>query len=230
MAAFRPGNSSPPIISSSEDDASSDEEVTTAEIIVRLTKAWEAEKLAPELLVPFEDEINAIRGELVSMEGNLRTLEPTDMRLSIHRMEVKRLRYIIASYLRLRILKIQEYAWYYANQLQTHRGPRKSLPFMNDEILFLRDYVNNLDGFLLDVVLKNMPMHFQSFGKEIRLQLRKPPNLKRFVFFRSHMTCEINFLDGNNENETIEIEEGGQYIMPYISLRRYINHGEVTLL
>jgi len=89
-------------------------------------------------LTPIEGEVEALREEMVMMEGNLRKLNPTDIRLSVHKMELKRLRYVLTSYLRIRILKIQENACFYWKRLEVMEPD--DLPFMMKvELEFTRE-------------------------------------------------------------------------------------------
>ena len=45
------------------------------------------------------------------MEENLSRLKKGDLRIPVHRMELSRIRFMINSYLRLRLSKIQESTW-----------------------------------------------------------------------------------------------------------------------
>ena len=47
------------------------------------------------------------------MEGNLSRLAKGDVRLVVHRMELARIRFVINSYLRLRLKKIEKHLHHY---------------------------------------------------------------------------------------------------------------------
>jgi len=236
MATAAGGRVSPAILSSSDDEgaagdrerhraegSSDEDELTAREFIARITTGWQNEKLAPELLYPLQYELEALRNEVSYMEKNMRKLLPTDIRLSIHRMEIKRLRYIMTSYLRVRILKIQEYPWFYMSRLE-RSGPPILMP---SEEVFLREYLGNLESFLFDVAIENMPITVRKFSKD---QLRKTPCVDRYVFFKSDVSISLVSFDANKEREEADIEEGSQYVMRYRPIRKLLHEGKVSLI
>ncbi|XP_008566980.1 PREDICTED: DNA replication complex GINS protein SLD5-like isoform X2 [Galeopterus variegatus] len=90
-----------------DSDAGSEEMVLTpAELIARLEQAWMNEKFAPELLESKSEIIECVIEQLDHMEENVRRAKKGDLKVSIHRMEMERIRYVLNSYLRCRLLKV----------------------------------------------------------------------------------------------------------------------------
>ena len=61
------------------------------------------------------------------MEENLSRLKKGDLRIPVHRMELSRIRFMINSYLRLRLSKIQESIFHYTkngNDMETDNPSR----------------------------------------------------------------------------------------------------------
>nr|KAF6460354.1 GINS complex subunit 4 [Molossus molossus] len=89
-----------------DSDAGSEEVVLTpAELIERLEQAWMNEKFAPDLLESKPEIVECVMEQLDHMEENLRRAKKGDLKISIHRMEMERIRYVLSSYLRCRLMK-----------------------------------------------------------------------------------------------------------------------------
>uniref|UniRef100_A0A161MJD3 Dna replication complex gins protein sld5 n=1 Tax=Triatoma infestans TaxID=30076 RepID=A0A161MJD3_TRIIF len=85
-----------------------DEEVLTASGVLQiLSEAWINEKLCPELLPHKSEYVDVMMEQIVQMEENVSRLSSTDLRNLIHRQELERIRYLIRSYLRIRLTKIE---------------------------------------------------------------------------------------------------------------------------
>ncbi|XP_048369197.1 DNA replication complex GINS protein SLD5 [Sphaerodactylus townsendi] len=91
-------------------DAGSEEVLLTpAQLIRSLEQAWMNEKFAPELLESKSEIVECVVEQLEHMEENLKRAKGGDLKVGIHRMEVERIRYILSSYLRCRLRKIEKY-------------------------------------------------------------------------------------------------------------------------
>uniref|UniRef100_A0A2K5NQ47 GINS complex subunit 4 n=1 Tax=Cercocebus atys TaxID=9531 RepID=A0A2K5NQ47_CERAT len=89
-----------------DSDGGSEEVVLTpAELIERLEQAWMNEKFAPELLESKPEIVECVVEQLEHMEENLRRAKREDLKVSIHQMEMERIRYVLSSYLRCRLMK-----------------------------------------------------------------------------------------------------------------------------
>jgi GINS complex subunit 4 len=98
---------------SANGDASQEEEeleLTAFEVILRLEKAWMNELFAPELLEPQIEVIDCLLDQIKKTEENLSQLDIGHFSIPLHKMELARVRFLIASYLRLRLQKIQKHA------------------------------------------------------------------------------------------------------------------------
>lgn len=91
------------------DEGSEEVVLTPAELIERLEQAWMNEKFAPELLESKSEIVECVMEQLEHMEENLRRAKKGDLKVSIHRMEMERIRYVLSSYLRCRLMKIEKF-------------------------------------------------------------------------------------------------------------------------
>jgi uncharacterized protein YecA (UPF0149 family) len=89
--------------------------------VAQLRKAWESESVCPEVL-PFERELVEVITELVSnQEDVLEDIEQTSdqaFSANLYQMEIERIKFSLAKYLRTRLLKIEKFAWKYERDEQ----------------------------------------------------------------------------------------------------------------
>uniref|UniRef100_A0A7M4DWH8 GINS complex subunit 4 n=1 Tax=Crocodylus porosus TaxID=8502 RepID=A0A7M4DWH8_CROPO len=93
-----------------DSDGGSEELVLTpAQLIRSLEQAWLNEKFAPELLESKAEVVECVMEQLEHMESNLKRVKGVDLKVGIHRMEIERIRYVLSSYLRCRLGKIEKF-------------------------------------------------------------------------------------------------------------------------
>ncbi|CAG7728653.1 unnamed protein product [Allacma fusca] len=112
--------------------------MTAYEVLQKLQKGWLNEKLAPELLTPLTEEVDCMMAQLKSMEASLPRLEKESVRH--HQLEIERVRYLIASYLRTRLAKIQKYAWSIRDE-EIKRQSTEPSKLTSEENKFLKEYL-----------------------------------------------------------------------------------------
>ncbi|XP_062935536.1 DNA replication complex GINS protein SLD5 isoform X2 [Cynocephalus volans] len=164
-----------------DSDGGSEEMVLTpAELIARLEQAWMNEKFAPELLESKSEIIECVIEQLDHMEENVRRAKKGDLKVSIHRMEMERIRYVLNSYLRCRLLKIEKFFPHVLEKEKTRpEGEPSSLSA--EEFAFAKEYMANIQTYLKNVALKHMPPNLQ---KVDLLRSVPKPDLDSYVFLR----------------------------------------------
>lgn len=166
----------------------------SVKLLESLENAWMNEKFAPEILPHQTDILDLMLDQIVHMEANIAQLNRHDLRLIAHKMELARIRFIISSYLRCRLDKIEKYAVDILAKEDERdasiSGGRRLSP---QEKTYAESYVTNLNSHFNQVALKNMPLNLQepSPNQVVR------PNLTEHVFLkanvpgnrRPHRTC-----------------------------------------
>lgn len=85
--------------------------------------------------------ITIFLGQITYMEENLSNLESTDFKKSIHQLEVDRLRFLVSSYLRTRLEKIELYCNHIMKQ-ETERINKGIETYLTEnELKFLKEYI-----------------------------------------------------------------------------------------
>ena len=102
---------------------SQEEELSTREVVQRLHDAWINEKFAPELLESQIDVVQCLLEQITHTEENINTEKlqsgnnlTNRFAASVYKMEIGRIRFIISSYLRIRLEKIQHFIFHLLEQ------------------------------------------------------------------------------------------------------------------
>ncbi|TUG04229.1 DNA replication complex GINS protein SLD5 [Bagarius yarrelli] len=92
---------------SGAEESQEEDVLTPAELISRLEEAWLNEKFSPELLENKSELVECVMEQLTHM--NLQRVKKGDLKASIHRMEIDRIRFVLSSFLRSRLQKIEKF-------------------------------------------------------------------------------------------------------------------------
>lgn len=105
-----------------------------------MKEAWINEKFAPEILPHKNEVVECLLGQISYMEKNLENLGNNDMQKMLHQMELDRLRFIVTSYLRIRLEKIETYVFAILNADEQRIGQNIDTYLTDNELQFARGY------------------------------------------------------------------------------------------
>lgn len=207
------------IIENSDDDH---EDVLPSDVLHQLQNAWIDERMCPELL-PYEgDVVDCMLDQVEQMEANLKRVNKTDFKVSIHKLEVERIRYILTSYLRCRVTKIEHFNRYLLDD-EVMRGRMSP-----GELKFATDYRHSLERHMAEVVLSRIPATVSSSATgssksqfDDRLAASEStivPNKDAHVFLRVEDDCPgvlINDDTGESRSEELDLAKGSLYLIRY---------------
>lgn len=202
-----------------------EEELTAAEVLKKLEDAWLNEKQAPELLEPKMEIVECMLDQVATMEGNLARLKKGDMRIPIHRMELSRIRYMINSYLRIRLDKIQSNIHHY-----TKASVDNPSRLSQEETAFAEKYQTSLEEHFNRLALRHLPGTFDISKVSPKLP---EPNLKTAVFIQVREPVrgiEIRDDCGLGRDETIDLEQGDQHLLQYNTIAHLVDTDLVRLV
>lgn len=219
-----------PDLTAQDSDAASEEVVLTpAELIEKLEQAWMNEKFAPDLLESKPEIIECVMEQLDHMEENLKRAKKGDLKVSIHRMEMERIRYVLSSYLRCRLMKIEKFFPHILEKEKTrHEGDPSSLS--PEEFAFAKEYMTNTETYLKNVALKHMPPNLQ---KVDLLRSVPKPDLDSYVFLRVKERQENILVEPETDEQrdyVIDLEEGSQHLIRYKTIAPLVASGAVQLI
>lgn len=192
-----------------------DKPIDTSEI-TNLITIWINEKTSPELLV-FNDLMTIV---LQKLESQSLLLENMSQERIILQLEISRLEYIIKSYLRKRLEKIERFAFYYEIN--------ESFKLSSQEKDYLKEYLVITREYALESGLETFPKALHAFDDYVgNLYMISSPNLNQAV------VCKVLENIGEvliNESESIYMEKDNIYILKYKTIQSLLDKGLVKLL
>nr|XP_022908501.1 DNA replication complex GINS protein SLD5 [Onthophagus taurus] len=212
---------------SDSDSNIEDVPLTAAEVIKLMEEAWLNEKFAPEILPNKFDIVECLLGQINYMQENLRTLKSTDFQLSIHQMEVDRLRFLVSSYLRTRLHKIETFVFLILKSEQQRIEKNEDTYLTENEMEFAQSYKESVEQHF-EETLQNVSGIANDEWKNMPVE----PNIHSFVFLKSKVDIEgVIIDDGTDEDgDLIDFKQGSQSIISYNSVSNLIKNGDVHLI
>lgn len=199
-----------------------EEPITAKKVFETLQSTWLNERLSPEILPQQTDMLDLMLGQIAHMEENLKQLDKNDFRLIAHRMELDRIRYIISSYLRARLAKIEAFTAKILIDEEQRTDEQKRLSL--EEHRFATEYAAHIKQYYHQIALRHMPINLQEdTAKEI-----VKPNTMTHVFLKSNVSIN-SVVIGANEEE-VDLVAGSQHIMPYQMAADLVVDGRVQLI
>lgn len=204
-----------------------EEELTAQSALVALEEAWLNEKFAPEILPHQNDLVECMLQQIAHMEQNLKRLDKSDIRLMIHGMELERIKFVISSYLRARLEKIEKYTVHILSQ-EANRSAEECY-LTAAELQYAKEFLSNMETLFKTIVLQHMPAAFQNF--EIN-KYNVKPNMHAEVFLRANSRVEGILIPGEEAilDDEIDLEPGSQYIIEYNLVADSVKSGAVQLI
>ncbi|KAG1652404.1 DNA replication complex GINS protein SLD5 [Nymphon striatum] len=187
-----------------------------------LLKMWINEKLCPELLNFQHDIVQCVLEQMKQMEKNLQKTTQNDFRAVTHKMELDRIRFVLASYLRHRINKIEKFTASILKEVVNKEDPEDML-LSPEEYKFAKEHLNSLETHFNTVVVQQMPQNLQNLNLEKHMP---KPEMDSYVFLKLKEdimgVLVDNDTDENREEDTVDLEKGAQHIMRYRPIATYV--------
>ncbi|KAJ7305210.1 hypothetical protein JRQ81_011120 [Phrynocephalus forsythii] len=217
-----------------EEEEEEEEEVvlTPAQLIRSLEQAWMNEKFSPELLESKSEVTECVIEQLEHMEENLKRAKKGDLKIAIHRMEVERIRYVLSSYLRCRIRKIEKYFPHILEKEKTRAEGEPSV-LSAEEFAFAKEYMANTEAHLRNMALKHMPPNLQKKLVAPSFLSVPKPNLDSFVFLCVKEKQENILVEPETDEQSeyvIDLDEGSQHLIRYKTVAPLVASGAVQLI
>ncbi|KAL5471487.1 hypothetical protein EMCRGX_G029608 [Ephydatia muelleri] len=205
------------------------ESMTAAEVVEKLEEAWQNEKFAPEILECRTEVVDCVMELIRDMEENISHVKRGDLVAGIHKLELDRIKYVLSSYLRQRILKIQDHALHILEQEAT-RSSATSSRLSPGELAFAKEYAENVETHLHSLTLRHMPSNFQHVEKRNAITR---PNVEGYVFVKVLEKSEKVLLDAEDDGAdgaTVDLDLDNQYILRYKAVSSLVHTGALRLI
>ena len=178
------------------------------------------EKHAPDILPYQGDMVDLMLGQLAHMEENLEAIDKNNFRRITHKMELERIRFIVTSYLRCRLQKIEDFTQHILTEERNRSMDKKRLS--QAELKFAQDFFDSIESHFQQLALRHIPPNQDDLSKRI---IR--PNLMSNVFLRVLKPCGVVV---NTNDEEVDLSENSQHMLPYQLISDLVVKGDVQLI
>ena len=205
------------------------------EDVILLRQAFMNEKVAPEIL-PFKERLVRDLKDQIENQQAVIDETPADadeaFASELYQMEIDRIKYLLASYLRTRIFKLQKNVLYILGNEEQHS--RLSLR----EFEFAKKYLNLIQGHLNERVLGELPDEYASLTSKYEGGEDNPaadtsmipsPDLDAFVFCQVHRDVGTIVVDDDG-NVQAQLNKGDLFASRYRCIQGLVEDGAVTLV
>ncbi|MCJ1363362.1 GINS complex subunit [Acarospora aff. strigata] len=194
-----------------------------------LTRAWIAERAAPELL-PWpeslmERTVDRIRQQIELVETQTGNMDPkANFSLIIIQTELERFKYLVRSFLRARIAKIDKHALYIltAGAMKSRLSP--------SELQYLTAHQSLLHAHYQSSFLSSFPTQLQRLDDTAGgISMIEQPDLDKAVFIRVMRDVhEPVVIEGTDT--AFEMRRGDVFVVRYSAIRENVQQGDVELI
>ncbi|KAK6254356.1 hypothetical protein SCA6_015661 [Theobroma cacao] len=203
-----------------------------------LKRAWRNEKAAPEIL-PFEEAlVKRAKEQIQLMEETVDEFEESGhdpLIASLYQMDLDRAQFLLRSYLRVRLQKIEKLMFYiWKSDTYHHR-------LSTEEEKFAERCIRDIGKHLEETVLSKLPDNYQSLLKQSIISeeddMVPEPQLDTFVVAKCQRATRPLFLDGSrqsagfdNRDDHFQMVPGDLCILRYRPFQEELMSGNISLV
>ncbi|KAJ0399344.1 hypothetical protein P43SY_001533 [Pythium insidiosum] len=198
------------------------------EDVERMKTLWINEANAPEVL-PFDDEmVTEMLDQLKNQQEYVDSVAEDRATLNeerafvnkLYQMEIDRLKFVLSSYLRTRLRKIERFAPHIlSDPMLTQRLSQKEIQFAKQYAMLVENHVNEL-------ALGRFPDEHRSLDAD---GMVLEPDLDCFVFCESKAPLRQLQCDDRGV-EFVSMQEGDRHVLRYRAVKVHVEEGQMALL
>lgn len=209
------------------DGSDNDYDMSLEKCMKTLQKSWVNEKMSPNLLDCEVEALTIGLDQIREMQENINKVKDADLKVSIHQLEVERIKFLLSSYLRCRLKKIQNN---FGSIIRQHfEGNETKLT--PSELKFAQRFSEDISEHITQSALKHLPNIVKS---DFNLASVVPtPNLDKYVFVVVREPVEGLICDEETEDQVadvIDLEVGDKYLIRYKLVKRFIENSQIDLI
>ncbi|KAF1963298.1 GINS complex, Sld5 component [Byssothecium circinans] len=199
-----------------------------------LTRCWVAERVAPELLAWPEDVVERvlerIRKQIELVEDQTGSMDPkTNFRLIVVQTELERFKFLVRSFLRARLRKIDSYP---IHILEKHNDSlsRSLLPLLSgSEYQYLTTHQSLLAAHYKSSFLGQFPASLQRLDDTTGgVNMIDRPDEHAALFVRSLKDIGELVIEGTERK--IDIKRGDVWVVRWSAVRPWVEAGDLEVL
>lgn len=194
-----------------------------------LTRTWVTERSAPELLpwpsALMERVLGRIHQQIELVEEQVGNLDPkTNFRLIIIQTELERFKFLVRSFLRTRLAKIDKYTLYILND------PAQSARLSPPELQYANSHQALLEGHYRSSFLSHFPISLQRLDDTAGgISMIEQPDNDKAVFVRVLRDVEEPITVEGTDID-FEMRRGDVYVVRWSAVRDSIMNGDAELI
>ncbi|TRM63489.1 hypothetical protein BD626DRAFT_494494 [Schizophyllum amplum] len=198
--------------------------------LAQLMRHWMNERNAPDILPAQVELLNAVLDHIrrqssvvLALRGDQAASEAEHARITLVQTEIERARFIVRSYVRARLWKLEKYARY----IMTHPEVQERISVA--ELDHARRHASLTDRHLYLSVLQALPPAQATLDDAPLFVpgMVPPPDTARPVFARARVACgPVRLAD----NTALQFARGDIYLLPYEAVADLVERGEVDLV
>ncbi|ETV80019.1 hypothetical protein, variant 1 [Aphanomyces astaci] len=196
------------------------------EDVALLRDAWANELNAPELLTFQTDLISDMVEQVQNqqsyvdeMSADVATLtEERSFTNKLYQMEIDRIKYMLASYLRLRLMKIERHTRHVLHASMDKLSP--------GEVDYAHSYKDLYESHCRDLLLSKLPPDHQQLDEPHMID---HPDLDTFVFCQSNQDIGNVQIDDRG-SEHVNARKDDRHVLRYRVVSSLVEEGKVKLL
>ncbi|KAJ3653305.1 hypothetical protein Zmor_012564 [Zophobas morio] len=206
-----------------DDDDDANIQMTPAELIQKMEEIWINEKFAPELLPHEQEIVDLVLSQISAMEDNVETLPSADFKKGFYQLEIDRIRFVVTSYLRQRLEKIETYVLHVLKEDEE----REEAYLSEAEQQFALKYKEALEEHFDNATMFYPGLPFEDWKSNF-----VRPNMNSFVFLKAKSNVEGVVVDRGqgDDNEIVDIKAGSQMLISYKGVSDLIKKGDLRLI
>jgi len=232
----------PPELTDNPETSVDDEiELSAQEVINQLKTAWVNERFAPDLLDSKYELVTCLLDQITSMGKKLERVaglikektasattgvDSDHLRMEIHQMEIQRIRYLVSSYLRLRLSKIEQNVFYFLEHYRS-QPPHVYNKMSPEELQYAIKLEKLYNSQIQSQVLGKLPSGIRKLEQQY---LAKEPNLNHYVFLKVNQTQRQVLIDENDPEGVVDLTEGTQYLVKYKTIAPLVENDSLSLI
>ncbi|XAR56980.1 hypothetical protein NMG60_11024969 [Bertholletia excelsa] len=202
---------------------------TDAELLKR---AWRTEKAAPEILNFETALVQRSREQVQLMEETVDELMESGidpLTVSLYQMDLDRTMFLLRSYLRIRLQKIEKYAVHIHGTVELQNRLSKQ------EQKFAQRCVEDLEEHFENSVLSMLPEKYKSSKKQCVTTSEEDdmvpePQLDTYVICRTRRSLGALQLDTSGEEDPVDLDPDDLYAVRYKSIKPLVYSGQIDLV
>ncbi|KAJ4730431.1 DNA replication complex GINS protein SLD5 [Rhynchospora pubera] len=201
-----------------------------------MREAWRREKAAPEMLEFEEELVRRLREQMQLQEDTIMAMEGdgdgddiSTTSLQLQHMDLDRALFLLKSYLRLRLTKLQKHLFFYASL------PHSSSPLSPQELLFCHRCLHATSRHLHHSLLSLLPSHYQSLSRQSTssdhddMLHSHSAHLDTFVFCKPTTDVGAFQLDDTGD-DIVDLVVDDLYVLRYNSIRALVQSRRIHLI